>query len=301
MVILSLLVVFLLCKLIVAFFCVIGRLVKACLMKAKGAVVTRRKTGFRRSRLVPAAANESWTGVKLFDVVSLDVDLPLDGLSKGMTGTIVYEFNGRTPAYEVEFCDSEGRTIHTLSLLPSQFSLVWSAPEAEDAGMSENGSTEFPALMADSRREEVFTYESFMECNRPGTPCQLSYIDAVKQLGGVSDEFFTYFTRIFNPVFVVVDRNIFVEVCFDRQRLEDETARGLPYDDLPFWHNLLEVTQLCEDMEWDEVCELAYVISDCWNAKLKRLHPDSGFVSEVFIDNELDEVFVGLHRKRSCG
>jgi hypothetical protein len=248
---------------------------------------------------VPAAANESWTGVKLLDVVRLDVDLPLNGLSKGMTGTIVHEFHGRTHAYEVEFCDSEGRTVEMLPLLPSQFSLVCSAPETAVAVIWEDGNTEFPALKADSRREKLFTYESFLECNRPRTPSQLSYIHAAKDVGNLNDELCVYFTRIFNPVFLVIDGNIFVEVCFDQQRLEDETASGLPYDDLPYWQNLLEVTELCDDMEWDELCELAQVISDCWNAKLKRLHPESGFVSEVFIDDELDEVFVGLHRKQS--
>lgn len=144
----------------------------------------------------------------------------------------------------------------------------------------------------------MFTYAELLECNKPKTLTPLSYLRAVKQAGDLNDEFYTYFTRIFNPIFVVIDGNIFVEVCLDRHRVEEETANGLPYDDLPYWNNLLEVTELCEDMEWDEVCELASVISDCWNAKLKRLHPRSGFKATVFIDDELDEVFVALFRPK---
>jgi hypothetical protein len=299
MIVISLLLLFVIYRLFFGFFRCVGLLIRKGLSKerASGAVIKPARR--RRIRLPATAANDRWTEVKLLDVVRLEVDLPLDGLFKGMTGTIVHEHSGPRFAYEVEFCESEGRTIELLPLLRPQFSLFWSAPETEDARMFSDCTTKIPAITAVSRGEEMFTYESFLECNKPRTPSQLSYIDAVRQAGDLNAEFFIYFTRIFNPVFVVVDGNIFVEVCFDRQRLEEETARGLRYDDLPYWQNLLEVAELCDDMEWDEVCELAQVISDCWNAKLKRLHPESGFASEVFIDDELDEVFVGLHRKQS--
>lgn len=45
------------------------------------------------------------------DVVILAEDLPDEGLTKGMIGTIVMVFETPTLAYLVEFCDEEGRTI----------------------------------------------------------------------------------------------------------------------------------------------------------------------------------------------
>jgi hypothetical protein len=63
----------------------------------------------------------------LFDVVKLEVDLPEEGLKKGDTGTVVLDFESPRNAYEVEFCDSEGRTLVTLALVPSQISLVWAS------------------------------------------------------------------------------------------------------------------------------------------------------------------------------
>ncbi|WP_434678345.1 DUF4926 domain-containing protein [Pseudomonas sp. R1-18] len=299
MIVISLLLLFIVYRLFFGLFRCVGLLVRKSLSKERASGAVRKPAGRRRIRLPGTAANERWTDVKLLDVVRLEVDLPLDGLFKGMTGTIVHEHSGPGFAYEVEFCDSEGRTIELLPLLRPQFSLFWSAPETEDARFFSDCITNIPAITAVSRGEEMFTYESVLEFNKPRTPSQLSYIHAAKDVGNLNDELCVYFTRIFNPIFLVIDGNIFVEVCLDQQRLEEETARGLRYDDLPYWQNLLEVTELCDDMEWDEVCELAHVISDCWNAKLKRLHPESGFASEVFIDDELDEVFVGLHRKHS--
>lgn len=55
-----------------------------------------------------------------FDVVILAEDLPEEGLTKGMIGTIVVVFENPTLAYLVEFCDEEGRTIALPDLLPEQ-------------------------------------------------------------------------------------------------------------------------------------------------------------------------------------
>lgn len=54
------------------------------------------------------------------DVVVLTEDLPNEGLTKGMVGTIIMIFQTPTLAYLVEFCDDEGRTIAMPALLPAQ-------------------------------------------------------------------------------------------------------------------------------------------------------------------------------------
>ncbi|WMY76419.1 DUF4926 domain-containing protein [Buttiauxella selenatireducens] len=55
-----------------------------------------------------------------YDVVVLAEDLPDEGLTKGMSGTIVIVFTNPELAYLVEFCDEEGRTIAMPALLPDQ-------------------------------------------------------------------------------------------------------------------------------------------------------------------------------------
>ncbi|WP_119824148.1 DUF4926 domain-containing protein [Rahnella variigena] len=56
----------------------------------------------------------------LFDVVILNADLPDEGLVKGMTGAIIDVYSSPSMAYEVEFCDQQGRTIASVALAPEQ-------------------------------------------------------------------------------------------------------------------------------------------------------------------------------------
>ena len=55
-----------------------------------------------------------------FDAVLLVQDVPEDGLVAGVIGVIVDIYTEPTEAYEVEFCDPDGRTLALLALLPEQ-------------------------------------------------------------------------------------------------------------------------------------------------------------------------------------
>lgn len=58
--------------------------------------------------------------MNLHDVVTLKEDMPTLGLLKGAKGVIVSIFDNPTQAYEVEFCDNDGRTICEVALTPEQ-------------------------------------------------------------------------------------------------------------------------------------------------------------------------------------
>ena len=65
--------------------------------------------------------------VKLLDVVALTEDLPDKSLWRGQVGTIV-EVLANGAAFEVEFCDREGRTFESLGLRPDQFMVLHYEP-----------------------------------------------------------------------------------------------------------------------------------------------------------------------------
>lgn len=64
---------------------------------------------------------------KLLDVVALTMDLPDKNLWRGQVGTIV-EILANGAAFEVEFCDREGRTFESLGLRPDQFMVLHYEP-----------------------------------------------------------------------------------------------------------------------------------------------------------------------------
>ena len=60
----------------------------------------------------------------LLDVVTLMQNIPEEELHEGMVGAVVEIFNKPNEAYLVEFCDSLGRTLKLLPLLPEQLQLT---------------------------------------------------------------------------------------------------------------------------------------------------------------------------------
>lgn len=67
------------------------------------------------------------TPVKLLDVVALTADLPEYNLWRGQVGTIVAVLADGA-AFEVEFCDREGRTYESVGLRPDQLMVLHYEP-----------------------------------------------------------------------------------------------------------------------------------------------------------------------------
>ena len=70
--------------------------------------------------------------IKLLDVVALTVDLPNYNLWQGQVGTVVEILAGGN-AYEVEFCDRDGRTYESIGLRPDQIMILRYEPVSADA------------------------------------------------------------------------------------------------------------------------------------------------------------------------
>ena len=73
---------------------------------------------------------------QLLEMVVLTVDLPEVNLRRGQVGTVVDVLGGGR-AFEVEFCDRDGRTYASLGLRPDQVILLRYAPEAANSGTRE--------------------------------------------------------------------------------------------------------------------------------------------------------------------
>ena len=69
--------------------------------------------------------------IKLLDVVALIDDMPEYNLWRGQVGTVV-EALANGAAYEVEFCDRDGRTFESLGLRPDQIMVLHYEPFAAE-------------------------------------------------------------------------------------------------------------------------------------------------------------------------
>jgi hypothetical protein len=66
------------------------------------------------------------------EVVALTVDLPEHNLRRGQVGTVV-EILAQGKAFEVEFCDRDGRTYASLGLRPDQLMVLRYEPQRRSA------------------------------------------------------------------------------------------------------------------------------------------------------------------------
>lgn len=70
--------------------------------------------------------------IKLLDVVALTEDMPNYKLYKGQVGTVV-DIIGNGKAFEVEFCDRDGRTYESLGLKENQIMVLHYEPLPNDS------------------------------------------------------------------------------------------------------------------------------------------------------------------------
>ena len=75
--------------------------------------------------------------IELLDVVALTEDLPDQDLWRGQVGTVV-EILADGAAYEVEFCDRNGRTYASLGLQTDQLMVLRYEPVALDTSMADS-------------------------------------------------------------------------------------------------------------------------------------------------------------------
>lgn len=69
--------------------------------------------------------------IKLLDIVALIVDIPEYNLWRGQVGTVV-ELLADGAAFEVEFCDRNGRTYESVGLYPEQIMVLYFEPASPD-------------------------------------------------------------------------------------------------------------------------------------------------------------------------
>ncbi len=60
----------------------------------------------------------------LFDIVELIEEIPENNLVVGMLGAVVDVYTEPTEAYEVEFCDPQGKTFTLCVLFPHQLRCI---------------------------------------------------------------------------------------------------------------------------------------------------------------------------------
>lgn len=109
-------------------------------------------------------------------VVALTRDLPEHSLKAGQRGTVVHVFGSPADAYEVEFVDSDGRTLAQVPLAPDQLVAVDAGPPFHRLKEALRGST--------VQLTDVNIQDEWLEIVRPllpESPLTAAFLDEVLQ------------------------------------------------------------------------------------------------------------------------
>lgn len=79
-----------------------------------------RPRGSAADRTITSSRARKDDRLKLYDVVELREPRPSEQLSAGAVGSVVDVFDGAPPMYEVEFADTDGRTVAMATLRADQ-------------------------------------------------------------------------------------------------------------------------------------------------------------------------------------
>jgi hypothetical protein len=120
------------------------------------------------------------------------------------------------------------------------------------------------------------------------------YFYAVRQGLDVHEDFIASFVAIFNPVIIEVNDGLFVKENFTAKQYDDLLGGGVERSEIPYWLNMIELTDLLGEISYDSAAELGQVIRDCWAAKLEKTFPNSGFEARLLLEDDLDEVWVTI-------
>jgi hypothetical protein len=120
------------------------------------------------------------------------------------------------------------------------------------------------------------------------------YFYMVRASGAVHEDFIMSFAAVFNPTIVKQRGGFFVKENFNSKRYEELLEGGVERSDIPYWLNMLELTDFLGDVSYDYAAELGAVVCECWSSKLEKKFPNSGFEARLVLEDELDEVWVTL-------
>lgn len=137
------------------------------------------------------------------------------------------------------------------------------------------------------------SYANYLRLNN-GQVSRLSYLNMSKECDQIHKDFMCAFVSLFSPEIINLNGGYFIEVAYTRARHEKMLEDGADSLEIPYWMNIIELTSLLGDVDFDYAVEIGTVMRDCWNARLNKKFPDSGFSAQLVLWEDLDEVWVTL-------
>lgn len=146
-----------------------------------------------------------------------------------------------------------------------------------------------------SNFKDDLSLESFKEINKPNFFGEVEYIYSIFKLKKLPLDLLRVILNLFSPQFRIINGFVFLHGEFNEKKFSDLSERNLPFKEIQFWMNLIEITSLHEDINTEDAILFAENIVKFWNIKLMSdsIYNGAGR-ARFFQDKDYGEVFITI-------
>lgn len=140
---------------------------------------------------------------------------------------------------------------------------------------------------------ENWKYDEFVKANN-GNFSVLDFIHAVSEKIPLPYDFILCLGRLFAPKLTVFDGIIVAADWFDEKRYREYQASGMVATQAQAWINMVEITDIFNDISPKNAEQLATFIANLWTERIRAEFPSERVEANVVIDDGSNEVFVTI-------
>lgn len=140
---------------------------------------------------------------------------------------------------------------------------------------------------------ENWKYDDFVKANN-GKFSPLDFIHAVTGNVALPQDFSVCIGHLLAPRMIMFDHVVVAAEWFDEARYQEYRRSGMKPDQAQAWVNMVELTDIFQGISFEKAKELAALIVDLWDDRIRKNFPNEAIGSSVIVDEESDEVFVTI-------
>lgn len=137
------------------------------------------------------------------------------------------------------------------------------------------------------------SFESFKNINKTNFFGDTEYIYSIFKIKELPVDLLFKILNWVSPDFLIIENHIFLASEFDQNKFND-LQKVEEINRTQFWMNLIELTNLHDEMTAEQALLIAQKIVDSWNAKIKYEGLNAHGRARVFEEIEYGEIFITI-------
>jgi hypothetical protein len=140
----------------------------------------------------------------------------------------------------------------------------------------------------------MFAKSKFLDVNRESN--SVDYLHGCLKFGEVHQDFLYEFVRFLCPEFLTYKGKVYLKETFSEAKYEKLKSSGKTDYEAQYWLNLIELTSVFENYNFEFVISIGREIESNWQRLLDTNFSDFGTKVKLLVNEKDFEVFVTLEQ-----